>query len=217
MFKGKTNFLSLSLYFPVSFLSLIHTNTHTHTHTPQHPPIPVFGGLLADDHMEQNFTENNLRAFLLSLPLLLILGAPIWPFSLSAPGAPWLSSLSPLSISLCFRLSLLNVYLYGSCNPKVQPNHQAPIRLKVLPFSIHTFTCWLDTPHGHSEPDTILNMGGYSNQSREFQKNIYFCFMDNAKPLTIWITINCGKFWDGHTRPPDLPLEKPAFRSGNNS
>ena len=29
------------------------------------------------------------------------------------------------------------------------------------------------------------------------------------KPLTVWITINCGKFlktWD--TRPPDLPLEK---------
>ena len=27
------------------------------------------------------------------------------------------------------------------------------------------------------------------------------------KPLTVWITINCGKFSrDGNTRPPDLPL-----------
>ena len=25
------------------------------------------------------------------------------------------------------------------------------------------------------------------------------------KPLTVWITINCG-----NTRPPDLPLEKPT-------
>ena len=29
----------------------------------------------------------------------------------------------------------------------------------------------------------------------EFQKNIYFCFIDYAKPLTVWITINCGRFW----------------------
>ena len=32
-------------------------------------------------------------------------------------------------------------------------------------------------------------------KAREFQKNIYFCFIDYAKPLTVWITINCGKFW----------------------
>ena len=27
------------------------------------------------------------------------------------------------------------------------------------------------------------------------EKNIYFCFIDYAKPLTLWITINCGKLW----------------------
>ena len=38
------------------------------------------------------------------------------------------------------------------------------------------------------------------------------------KPLTMWITINFGKFQrDGNTRPPDLPLEKPVCRSGSNS
>ena len=33
---------------------------------------------------------------------------------------------------------------------------------------------------------------------REFQKNIYFCFIDYAKAFDlfiVWITINCGKFW----------------------
>ena len=29
----------------------------------------------------------------------------------------------------------------------------------------------------------------------EFQKNIYFCFIDYAKVLTVWITKHCGKFW----------------------
>ena len=38
------------------------------------------------------------------------------------------------------------------------------------------------------------------------------------KPLTVWITINCGNSErDGNTRPPDLPLEKSVCRSGSNS
>ena len=38
------------------------------------------------------------------------------------------------------------------------------------------------------------------------------------KPLTVWITINCGKSeGDGNTRLPDLPLEKPVCMSGSNS
>ena len=32
-------------------------------------------------------------------------------------------------------------------------------------------------------------------KAREFQKNIYFCFVDYAKAFDVWITINCGKFW----------------------
>ena len=39
-------------------------------------------------------------------------------------------------------------------------------------------------------------------KAREFQKNIYFWFIDYAKPLTMWITINCGKFgkrWEYQT------------------
>ena len=31
-------------------------------------------------------------------------------------------------------------------------------------------------------------------KAREFQKNIYFCFIDYAKPLTVWITANCRQF-----------------------
>ena len=32
-------------------------------------------------------------------------------------------------------------------------------------------------------------------KARELQKNIYFCFLDYTKPLTVWITRNCGKFF----------------------
>ena len=42
-------------------------------------------------------------------------------------------------------------------------------------------------------------------KAREFQKNIYFCFIDYAKALTLWITTNCGKFfkrWEDQTTLP---------------
>ena len=48
---------------------------------------------------------------------------------------------------------------------------------------------------------------------REFQKNIYFCFIDYAKAFDC---VDHNKLEnserDGHTRPPDMSLEKPVFR-----
>ena len=41
----------------------------------------------------------------------------------------------------------------------------------------------------------VANFHWLMEKAREFQKNIYFCFIDYAiKPLTVWITTNCGKF-----------------------
>ena len=42
--------------------------------------------------------------------------------------------------------------------------------------------------------DQIANIRWIIEKAREFQKNIYFFFIDYAKPLTVWITIHCGKF-----------------------
>ena len=39
-----------------------------------------------------------------------------------------------------------------------------------------------------------INICWIIEKPRKFQKNIYFCFIDMPKPLTVWITINCGKF-----------------------
>ena len=43
--------------------------------------------------------------------------------------------------------------------------------------------------------DQIADIRWIMEKAREFQKNIYFCFIDYAKALTVWITINCGQFW----------------------
>ena len=47
---------------------------------------------------------------------------------------------------------------------------------------------------GRGTRDQLANIRWIMEKAREFQKNIYFCFIDYAKALTVWITINCGKF-----------------------
>ena len=89
---------------------------------------------------------------------------------------------------------------------------------------------------GRGTRDQIANIHWIIKKAREFQKSIYFCFIDYAKgfgivnkaeidalltmpkPLTVWITRNCGNSErDGNTRPPELPFEKSVCKSGSNS
>ena len=71
---------------------------------------------------------------------------------------------------------------------------------------------------GRGTRDQIANICWIIQKAREFRKAIISALLTMPKPLTVWITINCGKFErDGYTRPPDLPLEKPVCRSESNS
>ena len=47
---------------------------------------------------------------------------------------------------------------------------------------------------GRGTRDQIANIRWIMEKAREVQKSIYFCFIDYAKPLTVWITRHCGKF-----------------------
>ena len=46
---------------------------------------------------------------------------------------------------------------------------------------------------GRGTRDQIANIHWITEKGREFQKNIYFSFIDYAKAF-VWITTNCGKF-----------------------
>ena len=60
---------------------------------------------------------------------------------------------------------------------------------------------------------------GSLKKTKEFQKNIYICFIDYTKAFDCVdhkkTVENSSR--DGNTRPPDLPLKKPVCRSGSNS
>ena len=43
---------------------------------------------------------------------------------------------------------------------------------------------------GRGTRDQVANIHWIIEKAREFHKNIYFCFIDMAKPLTVWTTIN---------------------------
>ena len=71
---------------------------------------------------------------------------------------------------------------------------------------------------GRGTRDQIANIHWIIEKAREFQKNIYFCFIDYAKAFDC---VDHNKLKnserDANTRPPDLPLEKPVCRSGSSS
>ena len=47
---------------------------------------------------------------------------------------------------------------------------------------------------GRGTRDQIANIRWIIEKANEFQKNIYVCFITMQKPLTMWITTDCGKF-----------------------
>jgi len=53
---------------------------------------------------------------------------------------------------------------------------------------------------GRGTRDQIFSIHWIFKKAREFQKNIYFIYFRKtsissvSKPLTVWITTNCGKF-----------------------
>ena len=55
---------------------------------------------------------------------------------------------------------------------------------------------------GRGTRDHIANICWITEKAREFQKNIYLFLLTMPKPLTVWITTNCGKFfrrWEHQT------------------
>ena len=80
-------------------------------------------------------------------------------------------------------------------------SHTSKIMLKILQASLQQYVnhelpdVQAGFRKGRGTRDQIANICWNIKKTREFQKNIYFCFiLAVPKPLTVWITINCGKF-----------------------
>ena len=102
-------------------------------------------------------------------------------------------------------------------------SHASKVMLKILQARLQQYVNreLLDVQagfrKGRGTRDQIANICWIVKKTIEFQKN-YFCFTDYAKAFDC---VDHNKLEnssrDGHTRPPDLPLEKPMCRSGSKS
>ena len=104
-------------------------------------------------------------------------------------------------------------------------SHASKVMLKILQARLQLYVnCELPDVQagfrkGKRTRDQIANILWITEKAREFQKTIYFCFIDYAKAFDC---VDHNKLWKilkemVITRPPDLPLEKLICRSGNNS
>ena len=103
-------------------------------------------------------------------------------------------------------------------------SHASRVMLKILQARLQQYMNG-DLPDvqagfrkGRRTRDQIVYIHWIVVKAREFQKNIYFCFVVYAK---IFDCVGHHKLWKilrvVNTRPPDLPLEKSVCRSGCNS
>ena len=103
-------------------------------------------------------------------------------------------------------------------------SHASKVMLKILQARLPQYVnCELPDVlagfrKGRGTRDQIANIHWIIKKVREFQKNIYFCFINYAKAFDC---VDHNKLEnserDGNTRPPHLPLEKSVCRSGSNS
>ena len=102
-------------------------------------------------------------------------------------------------------------------------SHASKVMLKILQTRIqHCVNCELPDVQagfrkGRGTRDQIANIRWIIERVSEFQKNIYFYFIDYAKAFCGSQKTVENSERDGNTRPPDLPLEKSVCRSRSNS
>ena len=88
----------------------------------------------------------------------------------------------------------------SDCSTIALISHTSKVMLKILQARLQQYmNCELPDIQaglgkGRQTRDQIANIRWIMEKAREFQKNIYFCFIDYAKDF-VWITINCWKFF----------------------
>ena len=79
--------------------------------------------------------------------------------------------------------------------------HTSKVMLKILQIRLQQYlnnelpAVQTGFRKGRGTTDQIANIHWITEKAKEFQKNIYFCLLTMSKPLTVWITTNCGKFF----------------------
>ena len=112
----------------------------------------------------------------------------------------------------------------SNCHTIALTSHASKVMLKILQVRLQQYVNYelpdvqVGFRKGRGTRDQIAKLCWIIDKAREFQKNIYLCFIDYAKTFDC---VNHNKLEnssrDGNTRPPYLPPEKSICRSRSNS
>ena len=130
--------------------------------------------------------------------------------------AAWLEKVSPI-------LKKGNPKECSNYHTIVLISHASKVMLKILQGRLQQYVnnelpdVQASFQKGRVTRDQIANIHWIIEKAREFQKYIYFCFIDYAKAFDYVVH---NKLWenserDENTRPPDLPFENSVCRSGS--
>ena len=128
----------------------------------------------------------------------------------------------PYFLAQSLELAQTDVNIYYRTTALI--SHASKVILKILQARLQQYmNCELPDVQagfrkGRGTRDQIANIHFIIKKAREFQKNIQFCFLDYVKAFDY---VHHNKLEnserEGNTRPPNLPLEKTAWRSRSNS
>ena len=84
----------------------------------------------------------------------------------------------------------------SNCCTIIHISHASKVMIKILQARLQQYMNW-EHPDvqagfrkGRGTRDQIANICWIIKKAREFQKNVYFCFIDYAKAFTVWIPTN---------------------------
>ena len=122
------------------------------------------------------------------------------------------------------RVNLLHLIFTTNYHTIALISHASKVMLKILQARLQQYMnrelpdVQAGFRKGRGTRDQIANIHWIMEKAIEYQKNIYFCFIDYAKAFDCVDhkkTVENSE--EGNTRQPDLPLEKSVCRSGSNS
>ena len=100
-------------------------------------------------------------------------------------------------------------------------SHASKVMLKILQARLQQYMNFqmfkLDLEKAE-EPEIKLPTSAGSSKKQESSRKISTsALLTMPKPLTVWVTTNCGKFFEEMGIPDHVPPEKSVCRSGSNS
>ena len=131
--------------------------------------------------------------------------SPFLHMDLGEPGGGWTATDFSPSFSVKLVMSGIRRTNYHTI---ALISHSSKVMLKIFQARLQQYVnCELPDVQagfrkGRRTRDQIANICWVIEKATEFQKNVYLWFIDYAKPLTVWITTNCGKFlkrWEYQT------------------